>query len=80
MNLDIPSSMHFITGAWKLITIKNYFCKCGFPVDHVYSSDDNELKLTEDDKNDWHGFQTLGEQSEGYTPTKVLSRFVKSTV
>ena len=31
-------------------------CKFGFPVERVYSNDDNELKLTEDDKNDWHGF------------------------
>lgn len=59
MNLDILSTMHLIIGAWKLITIKNYFCKCGFPVDRVYSNDDNELKLTEDDKNDWHGFKIL---------------------
>jgi hypothetical protein len=46
----------------------------------AYSNDDNELKLTEDDKNDWHGSQTLGAQFEDYAPTKVLSSFVKSTV
>ena len=72
--------MHFITEAWKLITLKNHFSKCAFPVDHIYSNDGNELKFTEDDKNDLHGFQTLGAQFEDYTPTKVLSRFVKSTV
>ena len=63
-----------------MIIIKNYFCKCGFPVDRVYSNDDNELKVTEDDKNDWHGFQNLGAQFEDCTPTKVLSSFEKSKV
>jgi hypothetical protein len=63
-----------------LITTRNYFSKCDFLVDHVCSNDDNEMKLTEDDKNDWHSLQTLGTQFEDYTPMKVLSSFVKSTV
>jgi len=54
MNLDILNALHCVTRAWKLITIKNYFSKCGFVVDNVYSNDDNEMKLTDDDKNDWH--------------------------
>jgi hypothetical protein len=80
MNLDKMSTMHFITGAWKLITLNNYFFKCAFPVDHIYSNDDKELNLTENDKNVLHGFQSLGAQFEEYTPIKVLLRFIKSTV
>jgi hypothetical protein len=50
MNLDVMSAVHFIAEAWILITMKNCFAKCGFLVGHVYSNDDNEVTLTEDDK------------------------------
>jgi hypothetical protein len=51
--LDVLYAMHLIAGAWKLvtlITIKNCFAVSGFPVDHVYSNDDNTLKLNEDEE------------------------------
>jgi len=80
MNLDKMSTMHFITGVWKLIILNNYFSKCAFPVDHIYSNDEKELNLTENDKNALHGFQTLGTQFEDYKPIKVPLRFMKSIV
>jgi hypothetical protein len=35
-------------------------------VDCIYTSDDNTLKLTEDEENDWHSLHPLGVQFEGY--------------
>jgi hypothetical protein len=49
--------MHFIAEAWILITltaIKNCFAQCGGLVDHVYDNDSSEVKLTENEENDWH--------------------------
>jgi hypothetical protein len=40
--------------------------KCGILIDHVSSNDDSALKLTEDEKDDWHSLQPLGVQSEDY--------------
>jgi len=50
--------------AWKLITsiINNCSTKCGFLV----INDNNALKLTEDEENDWHSLQPLGVKSDGY--------------
>jgi hypothetical protein len=36
----------FIAEAWRLITptaLKNYFVKCGFPIDHVSSNNDSAV-------------------------------------
>jgi len=49
--------------AWTLINlqaIKNCFIKHNLPVDHVYSGEDNVLKLIEDEENDWRRLQTPG--------------------
>jgi hypothetical protein len=40
-------------------TIKKCFAKCDFPVDHVYNNNENALKLTEAEENDWHSLQLL---------------------
>jgi len=50
-----------IAEAWKLTTsttIKNCFALCGFPVDHIYSNDNNAMKLNADKENDWHSLDT----------------------
>jgi hypothetical protein len=50
------------TTAWKHINIqatKNCSVKYDLPGDHVYSTDDNELQITDNEKNDWHSFATL---------------------
>jgi uncharacterized Fe-S center protein len=38
--------------------------KCGILINHVSSNDDSALKLTEDEKGDWHSLPSLGVQSE----------------
>jgi hypothetical protein len=55
--------MHFIAEVWRLITpgtIKNFFVKCGFSIDHGGCNDDSAVKLGEDEEDDWHSLQTLG--------------------
>jgi hypothetical protein len=69
MKLDVLSAMHLTSAPWRLTTaikIKNCFVKCGFLTDHVSSNDDSAVKLTEDEKDDWHSSQPLGVQSEDY--------------
>ena len=61
--MNVLSAVHFTAEACKLINY-NYCqelrCKIQyiFPVDHVYGSNDNALKLTEDEENDWHSLPT----------------------
>jgi hypothetical protein len=66
------STMHFIAEAWQLIntTFKNRCVKCGFLTDHVSSSGDSAVKLTENEEDDWCSLQTLGVQSEDYITYK----------
>jgi hypothetical protein len=48
--------------AWEITNIqatKDFSVKYHLPVDHVYSSDDNALQITDNEKNDWHSFATL---------------------
>jgi hypothetical protein len=62
MKLDVLFAVHFIAKVCKLVTlmtINNCFAKCGFPVDHVHSSGDNALEVTEDEEKDWHSLQIL---------------------
>ena len=61
--------------AWTLINLqatKNCFVKHNLPADHVYSSEDNALKLIEDDENDWHRLQTLGSAAGLWHVTALL--------
>jgi hypothetical protein len=49
MKLDALCAMHFITEAWRLITLtalKNCFVKSAFLPDHVSSNDDSAVKLS----------------------------------
>jgi hypothetical protein len=81
MKLDVLSTMQFIAEVWQLpilTTIKNCFVKCGFLIDHVYSSNDRIMKLCENEEDDWHSLQPLGVQFEDYITCDVLSRFMKS--
>jgi hypothetical protein len=62
MKLDVFSAMHFTAETWRLITptaVKNCFVKRGFSIDHVSSSDDSAVKLSEDEEDDWHSSQPL---------------------
>jgi hypothetical protein len=72
MKLDVLSAMQFIAEAKRLIThttIKNCFVKFSFSNYYVSSSDDGEVKLSEDKKDDCmcHNLQPLGMQFEDYT-------------
>jgi hypothetical protein len=65
MKRDVLSAECFIVEDGSLITptaVKNCFVKCGFSIDHVSSSDDSTVKLTEDEEDDWHSLQHLEEQ------------------
>jgi hypothetical protein len=67
MKLDMLSAMHFIAELWRPITptaTKNCFVKCGLLTDHASSNNDNAVKLSEDEEEDWHSLQPLGVQSE----------------
>jgi hypothetical protein len=69
MKLDVLSAMHLIAEPWRLITstiIKDCIVNCGFSIDHVSSSDDSAVKLTEDEEDDCYILQPLGMQSEDY--------------
>jgi hypothetical protein len=46
--------MHIITEAWRIITLTaiSWSAKCVISVDHVSSSDDYALKLTDNEKNE----------------------------
>ena len=61
-------------------TIKNCFAKCGFPADHVYRNDDNELKLTDGEENDRHSLKPLQVQSGESQHVTVQQTFVEFTV
>jgi hypothetical protein len=81
MKLDVLSAMHIIAESWRLIThttIKNYFVRCAFLIDHVSSNDDSTMKLTEDEKDDWHTLQPLGVQSADYPTYDSVLRSVQS--
>jgi hypothetical protein len=57
MKMDVLSAVHFTAEVWKFVTptaIKNCFVKCGFSVDHASNSDGSAVKLTEEEKHDWH--------------------------
>jgi hypothetical protein len=57
MKLDVLSAVYFIAQSWRLITptmIENCAVEWGFLIDHVSSNDDNAVKLTEVEENDWH--------------------------
>jgi uncharacterized protein YunC (DUF1805 family) len=61
--------LHLIAESWRLITlttIKNYFVKCGFSIDHVSSKDDSAVKLTGGEEDNGYSLQPLGVQSEDY--------------
>jgi hypothetical protein len=67
MKLDALSAMHFIAEAWRLITpntIMNYFVKCGFTNYHISNNENNAVKVSEDEVDDWHSLQPLGLQFE----------------
>jgi hypothetical protein len=40
--------------------------KCGFSNYYVSSNDDSAVKLSEDEKDDWHSLQPLGAQFKDY--------------
>jgi hypothetical protein len=80
---ELLSAVQFITESWRLITlttIKNCFVKCGFSVDHVSRNDDNVMKLSEDEEDDWHSLQPHGVQFEDYTTCDSALGFVESRV
>jgi hypothetical protein len=63
MKLDMISATHLIAEPSGLIThttIKDRIVKCGFSTDHVSSSDESAVKLSEDEEDDWHSLQPLG--------------------
>jgi hypothetical protein len=65
MKLDVLSAVHFTSGARNMITyatIKNYFVKCAFLIDHVSSNEDNAVELSKAEEDDWHSLP-LGECS-----------------
>jgi hypothetical protein len=43
---------------------KNCFVKCVFSIDHVSTIEDNAVKLTEDEGDDWYSLQGHGMQFE----------------
>jgi hypothetical protein len=56
MKLDILSAMYLIAETWRSITptvIEDCLLKCGFSIDHVSSTDNSAVKLTEDEVDDW---------------------------
>jgi hypothetical protein len=67
--LDVLSAMHFKAEDWRLITptttIKNCFANSGFPSNHV-SSNNNALKLTDGEENDWCSLKPFGVRFEDY--------------
>jgi hypothetical protein len=58
MKFVVLSAVHF-TAEGTLSTTRNCFAKCAFPGVHFYSSDDNVLKLTEDEENEWQSLHPL---------------------
>jgi hypothetical protein len=62
MKLDVLSAMHFAAEDWELVTlttIKNCFVKCHFSNDPVSGSNENAMKLSEDE-DDWHKYYVFG--------------------
>jgi hypothetical protein len=55
MKLNVLSAVLLVAEPWRWITPtanKNCFVKCSFSVDHVSSSVDSAVKLTEDEEGD----------------------------
>jgi len=51
-----------------------------FPFERGYSYNDNALKFTEDEENDWHSFQFLECSWKTIQHGTMLSRFVECWV
>jgi hypothetical protein len=78
MKLDVLSAVHFMSGAWRLITpttIKNCFMKCGSSIDHVSSNVDSAVKRMTDT-----GYNLLTCSLKITQYVRVFLRFVKFRV